>query len=395
MSPGRLAIGPSDLLSRSAADRRGPIRVLHFISTSYPTGYFRLIARHTDHDRFAMQVASLDQAGGLQEGLQELGIPTFSLDVRGRAGYPAAVMRLARRLRRERIDVLHTHLIDASLVGLAAARVARTPLSIFTGHHSHEVPLHQRRLLFEVDRFAARTLADVIISPSQEMRDTFVDLYRCPADMVEVIEHGIDLARFDPASTDSLAVRSELGLEGKLVFGAISKHFWVKNLEALVRAFAAIVDRQPEAQLVILGIGDGSGLGRLAAELGIASHVHVLAPRTDVPQVLAACDVFVHPALAESFGLAVVEAMAMSLPVVATPVGIARDVIEDGVSGVLIAGTGADAIETALTRVVEMRERWPQLGAEARRRALQFTPERWVRAHERLYERRLGLASAE
>lgn len=354
-----------------------------------------MIARHTDHGRFAMQVASLDQAGGLQEGLQELGIPTFSLDVRGRAGYPAAVMRLARRLRRERIDVLHTHLIDASLVGLAAARVARTPLSIFTGHHSHEVPLHQRRLLFEVDRFAARTLADVIISPSQEMRDTFVDVYRCPADMVEVIEHGIDLARFDPASTDSLAVRSELGLEGKLVFGAISKHFWVKNLEALVRAFAAIVDRQPKAHLVILGIGDGSGLGRLAGELGIASHVHVLAPRTDVPQVLAACDVFVHPALAESFGLAVVEAMAMSLPVVATPVGIARDVIDDGVSGVLIAGTGVDAIETALTRVVEMRERWPQLGAEARRRALQFTPERWVRAHERLYERRLGLASTE
>ena len=86
--------------------------------------------------------------------------------------------------------------------------------------------------------------------------------------------------------------------------------------------------------------------------------------------MLAAFDVFVHPALAESFGLAVVEAMAMRRPVVATPVGIAGDVIEDGVSGIRIAGTDVDSLVEAMSRAVEWRDRWPELGAEARRRAL-------------------------
>lgn len=376
-------------MARTEADGDHRIRVLHFISNAYPTEYFRLIARHTDHDRFAMHVASLDRSGGLQEGLRDFDVPTFALGAERRSLYPGAILRLASRLHRDRIDVLHTHLIDASLVGLTAAKVARTPLKIFTGHHSHEIPLHQRRLLFEVDRFAARTLADVVVSPSPEMRDTFVNVYHCRPERVEVIEHGIDLARFDPERADR-TVRSELGLNGKLVFGAISKHFWIKNLDALVRAFALIAQRQTDAHLVILGLGDPASLAELVNTLGISERVTILKPRRDVPEVLAAFDVFVHPALAESFGLAVVEAMAMELPVVATPVGIARELIEDGVSGVQIAGSDVIAVRDALVNALESRALWPQMAREARRRALVFTPERWVRAHERLYERRLG-----
>jgi glycosyltransferase involved in cell wall biosynthesis len=380
-------------LTRPRRDPNAPIKVLHFISDSQPTGYFRLIAKHTDHGRFEMHVGSLDPADGLQEGLREIGIPTFALGAESRFAYPLAVLRLAGRLRRDRIDVLHTHLFEASLVGLAAANLARTKLAIFTGHHSHEVPLHKRRLLFEVDRFAARRLADVVISPSGEMRDTFVNVYGCRPDRVEVIEHGIDLTRFDPDAVDGAEVRAELGLDGKLVFGAISKHFWVKNLDALVRAFAVIAEKNPDAHLVVIGIGDRAPLEALVEAMGLRRRVSVLAPRTDVQQVLAAFDVFVHPALAESFGLAVVEAMAMRRPVVATPVGIAGDVIEDGVSGIRVAGTDVESLIEAMNRAVEWRERWPELGAEARRRALTFTPERWVQAHERLYERRLGLRS--
>ena len=370
-----------------------PIRVMHFISSSNPTEYFKLIAKHTDHGRFAIQVGSLEPAGGLQQGLEEAGIPTFALGVERRWRWPVATVRLAWRLWRERIDVLHTHLIEASLVGLTAAKLARTRIAIFTGHHSHEVPLHQRRLLFEVDRFAARRLADVVISPSGEMRHTCVDLYGCPPDHVELIEHGIDLSRFDPQTANREAVREELGLDGKLVFGAISKHFWVKNLDALVRAFRTFAEQRSDAHLVLLGIGDRSTLGSQIDELGLTERVSLLAPRRDIPDVLAAFDVFVHPALAESFGLAIVEAMAMERPVVATPVGIAGDVIEDGVSGIRINGTDVDSVLEAMNRALDLRDRWPEIGSEARRRALTFTPERWVKAHEALYQRRLGVTS--
>lgn len=363
----------------------GRTRVLHFISDSQPTEYFDVIARHTDHDRFDLAVASLSPGGGLQEALRESGVRTFALGINSRSQYPQAVLRLARWLRHNRVDVLHAHLFEASFVGLLAARVASTPLKVFTGHHSHEVPLHHRRSLFEVDRFMARRLADLIVAPSAEMAETFVDVYGCDPNRVKVIEHGLDLTRFDPARADPHAVRSELGLDGKTILGAISKHFWVKNLDALVQAFATIAAERGDVHLVVLGIGDSSGLAALVRRLGLAARVTVLAPRSDVPDVLAACDLFIHPALAESFGFAIVEAMAMARPVVSTPVGIAREVIEDGVSGFRISGTDPNSIREAITVALDSCDRWPELGAEARRRSLCFTPERWVSSHERLY----------
>jgi glycosyltransferase involved in cell wall biosynthesis len=157
-----------------------------------------------------------------------------------------------------------------------------------------------------------------------------------------------------------------------------------------VRAFSSFLTTTPDAHLVVLGRGDPSGLRALVRELELDHRVTLLEARRDVPDVLAAFDVFIHPALAESFGLAVIEAMAMSLPTVATPVGIARDVIEDGVSGIRIRGNDEMALIDAMSRVIECRDRWQALGTEARRRALAFTPERWVRTHERLYARRLG-----
>ncbi len=371
------------------------IRVLHFISSSHATEYFRLIARYTDHAKFELTVASLDGAGGLQAGLQELGSSTFALGIDRRAQYPRAIGQLARWLRHNRIDVLHAHLFEASFVGLLAARIARTPLGIFTGHHSHEVPLHHRRTLLEVDRFMARRLADVVVAPSPEMGETFVNLYGCDPHKVEVIEHGLDLTRFDPARADPQAVRAELGLDGKVILGTISKHFWIKNLDALAHAFARIAADRADVHLVVLGIGDSSGFAGLVSRLGLQGRVTVLAPRQDVPDVLAACDMFVHPALAESFGFVVVEAMAMARPVVAMPVGIAREVIEDGVSGVTISATDPSSICAAITRALACRDRWPELGAEARRRALRFTPERWVTRHETLYETRLRGANPE
>ena len=367
-----------------------PIRVLHLITNAHAADYFPLLVRHADRARFHLRVGTVEAAGDLHARLAELDVPTLALGAERREQYPRAALGLARWLRGHRVDVLHAHLLEASLVGLLAARLAGTPLGVFTGHHSHEVPLHQRRALLAVDRFAARRLARVVVAPSREMGETFVELYGCDPGRVEVIEHGFDLDRFDPRRGQGAAVRAELGLEGKLVIGAVSKHFWIKNLDALVRAFAPIAAARDDAHLIILGIGDASTLAALVDELGIASRVSVLEPRPDVPDVLAAMDVFVHPALAESFGFAIVEAMAMERPVVVRPVGIARDVVHDGVSGFRVDGTDAESLRAGIERALAARGRWPELGAEARRRALRFTPERWVRAHERMYADRLG-----
>src|SRR3954452_22064833 len=122
------------------------------------------------------------------------------------------------------------------------------------------------------------------------MRDTFINVYGCRPDKVQMIEHGVDLTGLDPDATET-DLRSELGLDGKLVFGAISKHFWIKNLDALVEAFSVIRERNPDAHLVILGRGESASVSATVGRLDLGDHVTILAPRLDVPRVLATFDV--------------------------------------------------------------------------------------------------------
>lgn len=137
------------------------IKLLHFITDSEPLEPFRRVAQHTDHTRFDLHVGSLDSGGRLQNGLRELNIPTLALGAERRSQYPMAVLRLARWLRHRRIDIVQVHLFDASIVGSLAARLARVPVTIFSGHHSHEIPLYKRSLLLKAgDAYPVRSKRD-------------------------------------------------------------------------------------------------------------------------------------------------------------------------------------------------------------------------------------------
>ena len=361
------------------------IRVLHLVSDAGPHPYFELIGAHANRERFDVRLATVGPPGALQDDARRMDLQSFALGARGRAGYPGAVAALSRRLRRDRIDVIQTHLLDGCFVGLLAARLARTPAAIMTAHHSHEIPLHDRLTLTTVDRLCAGRLSDAVIAPSAQMRDTLVDVHRVPPEKVSVIRHGFELDRFDPARIDRDRIRAELGLDGRLVIGSISRIFWIKNQEALLRAFAAIAPAEPDSTLLLVGGGDPTPITDLAASLGVAERLVVLQRRPDVPELLAGMDLFVHPALAESFAMVIVEAMAMGLPVVSTPVGIAPEVLADGAAGTLAADATAEGLEAALRQALDSRNRWPDIGEEARRRAQEFRAARMVPAYEQLY----------
>ncbi len=277
-----------------------------------------------------------------------------------------AVARLARALRARGTEILQTHLLDGSLVGLAAARLARTPVAVMTAHHSHELPFHGRKLLW-AERLCTGPLSDHIIAPSQQLRVTLTRIARVPESKIAVVHHGFNLDRLDPKRVDSLRVRRELGLEGKLVFGAIGRLYALKNHAALIEAFASALAEVREARLVIIGAGDTRPLVSHAQELGIGDRVLVCGPRGDIPEVLAALDVFVHPAIAESFGMVIVEAMAMARPVLSTPVGIAPEVIVDGATGLRCSSPDPCALAGGLREMLALRSSWPEMGAAARR----------------------------
>jgi glycosyltransferase involved in cell wall biosynthesis len=370
---------------RSSAD----VSVVHVITDSGPHPYFRTLIEAGRLDSGRLSVGCVGPAGPLQEDMSSLGVSTFALGARSRAGYPAAILTLARELRRRRIQIVQTHLVDASLVGLTAARLARTPVAVMTAHHSHELPFHGRRLLW-AERLATGPLCDHIIAPSQQVRGTLISLAHVGGGKIDVVHHGFDLDRLDPGRVDGASVRRNLGLEGKLVFGAIGRLYALKNYPALLRAFASALADVPEARLVIVGPGDAGALGMLARELGIAERVLLCGPREDTPELLAALDAFVHPAIAESFGMVIVEAMAMARPVLSTRVGIAPEVIRPGETGFLSCSHEPSALADGLRQMLAVRTRWPSIGAAARRRVEGFTATSMAGRYRDLYARWLS-----
>ena len=359
-------------------------RVLHVISTAGPHPWFRTLIEDGHADPASLIVGCVGPSGALQRDMSGLGVKTFAQGAASRMALPVAVTRLTRLLRRYRPDVVQTHLVEGSLVGLTAARLARVPVAIMTAHHSHELPFHGRRLRWP-DKLCAGTLSSHIIAPSRNVADIMVRELGIHRERIDVIHHGFNLDRLDPATVSGAAVRAELGLDGKLVLGAIGRLYWIKNQDALVRAFA---EADLDATLVLVGPGDRAPLERLAAELGIRGRVLLTGPRPDVRELLASFDAFVHPAIAESFGMVIIEAMAMGLPVMSTPVGIAPDVIEAG-QGVLASSPSVPDLKRALIELVERRAAWPAMGVAARAIASDFTAERMAREHLLLYRRLL------
>lgn len=362
------------------------LKILHLVSHAESNAYFCDIAEHANRDRFDITVASLSPAGPLQDQMRARKLQTMALDCTWRGQYLRSQLRLAAQLRSQRFDIVQTHLFEASLVGLAAARLARTPLAVFTGHHSHEIPLHRKSTLRWVDSLASRRLAHYVIAHCLQMKEIFIADEGVPAEKIALIPLGFDFTRLIPSKTGRQRVRAELGLDGKVVFGAVGRLFWVKDYPSLFKAFAALAAKAADTVLLVVGDGpDRDELKQLARDLSIEDRVVFAGQRGDIVDVLAAIDVLVHSALAESFGQVIVEAFALLKPVISTDVGISREIIENGVNGFLVPVGDPLALQEALEKILRAKSIWEEMGRDGRRRVQQFAMDKVVPAYEAQY----------
>lgn len=361
------------------------IRFAHVIDGSNRNPLLYNSIKFSDRDRFEYTVISLPARGELQDQMKELGVRSFSLEYISRSQAPASVIRLARLFRKEGIQIVQTHLFDSSLIALTAARLARVPVKIFTGHHSHETPLYKRRSLTFIDGLNARTLSDHTIAPSQQMRDIFIEQFGVPDQKVEVVHHGFDLESWRADAQKENGIRQEFGLEGKLVFGAVGRLWWVKGFETLIKAFGSACRETPGASLVIVGGGETADLKEVIERENVKDRVFLAGRREDMASVMSEFDVLVHSSLAESFGMIFIEAMALGLPVVSTPVGVAPEIIRDRVNGFLATGTDQFSIEEALRKILSSVSLLKEMGEQARQTANAFDVRLTQKECDKLY----------
>jgi glycosyltransferase involved in cell wall biosynthesis len=284
-------------------------------------------------------------------------------------------------LREHRVDVVHAHNFGRFLYAGPAARLARVPVALYT-EHSRTQP--HERVLWLAQRRVSR-LAQKVAAVSDNVRDHLVQVQGLPADRVVTILNGIDLDAYRLPPAERAAARAELGLPPEaVVAGTVARLVPVKNQAMLLRAAA----RVPGLWLALAGDGElRTDLEQLAGELGIADRVRFLGLRRDVPRVLAALDVFVMTSESEGLPIAMIEAMAAGLPVVATEVGGIPELVADGVSGRLVPANDHEAAAAALAALASdpaQRHAFGRAGCDAA--GGKYSISAMVRAYTAIYE---------
>lgn len=338
-----------------------------------------------------------ESAGPLTElaGREGLGIrivPALGREVRPFRDL-SAVIRIARLLRAEHFDVVHTHNSKAGFIGRLAGRLARTPLVIHTVHGFafHDAESLGRRMVFRnLERLAAHWCDGMIFisQPLVDWADREAIRGKAPR---TVIYSGIHISAFQKA--DGTAVREELRVkEGQFLVGIVSKLWEGKGHDLLLKAWKQILDRKdihPSPVLAIVGGGHlESHLKALTARLGLQDSVRFTGFRTDVPEVTAALDISVLPSLFEGMGRVAIEAIAAGKPIVASGVGGIPDIVKDGVNGLLVPPGDERALETALHEVLTNDDLRNRLSANAEATVRpEYSSEWMVEQIHRFYEK--------
>ncbi|MGN6167549.1 MAG: glycosyltransferase [Solirubrobacteraceae bacterium] len=322
----------------------------------------------------------------IAEEASALGIPVRSI-----APMPLGIVgarrapHLARLLRATRPDVFHAHLSWplAAKYPLIAAVAARLPAVVATVHLIPEFRLDRsnflqlRALAMGVGRYIA-----VSRNIATELRQRF----RWPPHKIEVIHNGVRIDRYRVVAPPELRASLTDGRDWPIAL-TCARLDPQKCHAALLRAAADV----PDTVFVFAGEGpQRSALQRQAVELGIADRVRFLGFRADVPQLLAAADVFALPSAYEGSPLAVLEAMAAARPVVGSAIGGTDELINDGVTGLLVRPGDHSALVQALARLVSDPELRRTLGRRAQKRAVsEFEAEAMARRVMRVYDKLL------
>lgn len=364
--------------------------ILHTAETGGPGGaesVLLALATRIDASRFR-SLALLPYKGWLHGKLQENGIPVFL--AKSSAWYdPALPKAMARLVRQEEVQLIHSHLPDQNFYACLVGRATGTR-TVVTYHGLATSP-ETDKLRSAIKRWWVRHSADAVVAVSDHLKQALTDL-QFPRDRIFRIHNGVDVERFELPETHSL--RAELGYcNGTKLVGMVANLREGKGYEYFIEAAARVAKANPQVRFLAVGEIDETirtEMQRLIHQTSLGDRFLFTGFRQDVPAILNDLDIFVLSSVSEGFSLATVEAMAAGKPVIATRSGGPEEIIDHGRDGILIPPADAEALAREICSLLEHPDRARELAEAGHRKATTaFSMQRMIADYERLYERLL------
>ena len=339
-------------------------KVLHFIGSLEMGGtenMLLLYLKNTKNKNLEQSVCTLYSGGALEKEFEDVGVRVYCLGIKGKVSLPLAVAKFKKLVEKWHPDIIHSYLLQENLVARIVGKLTNT--KVICGKRDSDK--HKSGWKVALDK-STMGMAALHVSNSKEGAKE-LEAYGVPENRIMYIPNGKDLKKFDLPLGKTEAKKRIGCTENDALLGCIARLYEFKGQEYLIRALPEILEKNPNIKLVLVGGGKmEKKLKELAKSLGVEEKVLFLGERKDIPELLNSFDLFVFPSLREGMPGALMEAMASSLPVIATNIDGNTELVVDGENGLLVSPQRPKEISSKVILLLEDKKMAKRLGKNAR-----------------------------
>jgi glycosyltransferase involved in cell wall biosynthesis len=345
------------------------INVLHIVQHATGGGIIRQLfnlLRSYDKDTIQPMVCCMGSKGTTGKLIEESGIDFMALNIgRNDRLIPRAVRLLYVLMKERHIHVVRTHGHGANLNGRIAAGLCGIPC--IPSVHNVYRKRKERKLQRRIANNLLGRISDRVIAVSEAVREDVIRYDRVDPSKVFVIRNGVDTELFSPAGPSD-SIRRELALgDNDTVIGFVGRLVPAKGLAHLIEAFAEVRKEIDHVKILIVGRGALlSSLQKMAVEKGLQDDIIFAGERSDIPRILSLIDIFAMSSEQEGLPNALLEAMSAARPSIVTSAGGMKEVVQDGVTGLVVPINDPVALSRAMKRLITDKESSRAMGRAAR-----------------------------
>ncbi|MBX7054539.1 MAG: glycosyltransferase family 4 protein [Pyrinomonadaceae bacterium] len=367
------------------------IKVLHLTSTRYGIGGVeRLLLEMSDKyqvENFDVAYCNLfcdeEGEGKFPTAIRQKGLDYIEISGKRVRDLPSMARNLRKILEYRQIDVLHLHMLQATIVGGLAQMGTRTS-TVVTKHYTDGLSRHAAWIK-KLDHWSTKR-AKCIVAISDYVRQDLIQL-GFNSNKITVIHNGTDISEFD--RNVALVESSKAAeLRDRVLIGSVGSLTERKGHNLLIAAMPRILESVPNAHLMIVGEGPmRAELEQLIDRNGLREQVALVGFRENVAPLLSEMDLYVHPSIHEPFGISILEAMAAKKCVVATSVEGVPEIVLEGITGVLVPPKNCSALSEKIVSLLQNDDQRLRMGEAGRRRVEEhFTIGRVVNEYQAIYK---------